>query len=129
MFKSMLTGLNRLHSGDYVYRDIRLPNFVYVPNNEQFSYVLIDFEHGGVHNEKVSGELLRGYNNETLSRDSRYTKHSDIHQFGKLLKSFSNIIASDEGKDFMIKLKGKKFGASKTLKHNWLNNYKRLTSH
>ncbi|RIA94643.1 hypothetical protein C1645_817693 [Glomus cerebriforme] len=69
-YEGLIQRLDHLHNGDYVHRDIRLSNIVYVPDyNEPFRYVLIDFEHGGFHNEKVPGGLLlRGWVMQPLAR-------------------------------------------------------------
>jgi serine/threonine protein kinase len=42
MARSVLTGLTWLHQGGYVHRDIRLPNILYLPDANDFKYILID---------------------------------------------------------------------------------------
>lgn len=46
MTKDLLKGLLRLHSKNFVHRDIRMPNILRV-SDTRCTYALIDFEHGG----------------------------------------------------------------------------------
>ncbi|RIB06855.1 hypothetical protein C2G38_2046463 [Gigaspora rosea] len=116
MTKNVLVGLECLHEGGFVHRDIRMSNILYVNS----SYVLIDFEHGGKSGNKIT-EWLKNWDGGTLDR-KKYTKMSDIYQLGKLLEEFLIIIKSDDGKDFVAKLKKKDMDASEALKRPWLIN-------
>ncbi|RIB22181.1 hypothetical protein C2G38_2174613 [Gigaspora rosea] len=121
MAKCVLTGLARLHEGGFVHRDIRLPNILYIPGScENFKYVLIDFEHGGFNKQKP-GELLRGWDENTLTNVGCYTSTSDMYQFRKLLEGYSNLMTTDDGKDFTNRLKSKCMTAVMALKHKWIN--------
>ncbi|CAG8801651.1 23339_t:CDS:2, partial [Dentiscutata erythropus] len=122
MTKHVLVGLECLHKGGFVHRDIKLSNILYVifDNPANSSYVLIDFEHGGKSGEKMT-ELLKCWDDGTLDR-KKYTKMSDIYQLGKLLEEFLIMIKSEEGRDFIVKLKRKEMDASEALKHPWLIN-------
>jgi hypothetical protein len=126
MTKDLVHGLARLHSAGYLHRDIRSPNILYDPVAKQ--YILIDFEHGG----KVgNGEEVQIYGDDvplaawdsgTLD-DGLYTAMSEMYQLGKLLREkFGHLILSDQGKDFVKKLKGKKMTAEEALKHEWICN-------
>ncbi|CAG8789577.1 22414_t:CDS:2, partial [Gigaspora rosea] len=122
MTKNILVGLECLHEGGFVHRDIRMSNILYVTsdNPANSSYVLIDFEHGGKSGDKIT-EWLKNWDDGTLDR-KKYTKMSDIYQFGKLLEEFFIIIKSDDGRGFVAKLKKKDMDASEALKHPWLIN-------
>ncbi|KAF0474822.1 crinkler family protein [Gigaspora margarita] len=67
MSQSVLTGLNWLHKGGYVHRDIRLPNLLFIPGDEDFKYVLNDFEHANV-DGLVTTERLKDWDNKTLTK-------------------------------------------------------------
>ncbi|CAG8648267.1 20480_t:CDS:2, partial [Gigaspora rosea] len=121
MAKCVLIGLARLHEGSFVHRDIRLPNILYIPGScENSKYVLIDFEHGGFNKQKP-GELLRGWDENTLTNAGCYTSTSDMYQFGKLLEGYSNLMTTDYGNDFTNRLKSKCMTAVMALKHKWIN--------
>ncbi|KAF0453080.1 crinkler family protein [Gigaspora margarita] len=122
MAKSVLTGLARLHGGNFVHRDIKLSNILYIPGScENFKYFLIDFEHGGFNKQKP-GELLTGWDENTLTNAGCYTSTSDMYQFGKLLERYNNLMTTDDGKDFTNRLKSKCMTAAMALKHKWINN-------
>ncbi|GES88402.1 hypothetical protein RCL_jg5311.t1 [Rhizophagus clarus] len=121
MMKCILTGLARLHQGNFVHRDIRLPNVVYVPESpDKFNYVLIDFEHG-FYNRRACNEKLSGYDDNTLTTAGYYTTTSDMYQLGKMLEALSSRISSDQGRGFVEELKSKKLTAELALKHSWIN--------
>ena len=68
MTKCVLTGLARLHAGKFIHRDIWIPNIMFVPEpHDNFRYVLIDFEHGGIYKQKP-GENLNGWDANTLTK-------------------------------------------------------------
>ena len=53
--------------GNFVHRDIRLPNILYIPgSSEGTRYVLIDFEHG----------LMKNWDGNTLTTKGYYTYSS-----------------------------------------------------
>ncbi|KAG9295282.1 hypothetical protein G9A89_021213 [Geosiphon pyriformis] len=119
MTRSLLTGLKTLHEKDFVHRDIRSSNIIYDSNNSQgYEYVLIDFEHGGKINEKFDS-LLTNWDEGTLDENNLYTTLSDMYQLGKLLERL-NTVSSDDGKDFISKLKKKMLGADAALQHPWI---------
>ncbi|KAG9285596.1 hypothetical protein G9A89_009236 [Geosiphon pyriformis] len=116
---SLLTGLKRLHQKDYVHRDICLSNIIYDSNNSQgYEYVLIDFEHGGKINEKFD-ILLINWDDGTLDKNNLYTTLSDMYQLGKLLEEL-NTVFSNDGQDFISKLKKKMLEADAALQHPWI---------
>jgi hypothetical protein len=120
MMKCILTGLVRLHKGNFVHRDIRLPNVVYVPESpDKFNYVLIDFEHG-FSNRRACNERLSGWDDNTLTSDGYYTISSEMYQLEKMLEACSSRI-SNQGKDFVKELKSKNLTAESALKHSWIN--------
>ncbi|CAG8522299.1 29647_t:CDS:2 [Gigaspora margarita] len=122
MAKCVLTGLARLHGGNFVHRDIKLPNILYIPDScENFKYFLIYFVHGGFNKQKP-GELLTGWDENTLTNAGCYTSTSDMYQFGKLLERYNNLMTTDDGKDFTNRLKSKCMTAAMALKHKWINN-------
>ncbi|KAG9285579.1 hypothetical protein G9A89_008556, partial [Geosiphon pyriformis] len=119
MTRSLLTGLKTLHEKDFVHRDIRSSNIIYDSNNSQgYEYVLIDFEHGGKINEKFDS-LLTDWDDGTCDENNTYTTLSDMYQLGKLLERL-NTVSSDDGKDFISKLKKKMLGADAALQHPWI---------
>jgi len=122
MVRSLLVGLDCLHSGNYVHRDIQEPNVLFVPENPAGSkYVLIDFEHGGKANEEMN-ERLSDWDHRTLS-NNQYTTLSDIYQLGKLIERLMmrfQMSISDNGKTFVKKLKEKKMNATQALQHAWI---------
>ncbi|KAG9287079.1 hypothetical protein G9A89_023044 [Geosiphon pyriformis] len=119
MTRSLLTGLKTLHEKDFVHRDIRSSNIIYDLNNSQgYEYVLIDFEHGGKINEKFDS-LLTDWDDGTCDENNTYTTLSDMYQLGKLLERL-NTVSSDDGKDFISKLKKKMLGADAALQHPWI---------
>ncbi|KAG9286188.1 hypothetical protein G9A89_014174 [Geosiphon pyriformis] len=95
---NLLTGLKRLHQCGYVHRDIRLSNIVYDSNNPKgYENVLID----------------------SSMENNTYTTLSDIYQLGKLLEGL-NTVFSNDGQDFISKLKKKMLEADAALKHPWI---------
>ena len=129
MTKDVVSGLDWLHHADYLHRDIRHPNILYDPVIKQ--YILIDFEHGAkAKAEAGNGEIeiygdnapLAAWDDGTLD-DGLYTAMSEMYQLGKLLnEEFGYLIFSDQGKDFVKKLKEKKMIAEEALKHEWICN-------
>nr|CAG8490445.1 3960_t:CDS:2 [Entrophospora candida] len=116
---SLLTGLKRLHQCGYVHRDIRLSNIVYDSNNSKgYEYVLIDFEYGGKANEKFD-ILLTDWDDGTCDEDNVYTTLSDMYQLGRLLEGL-NMMFSNDGQDFINKLKKKVLEADAALQHPWI---------
>ncbi|RIB16588.1 hypothetical protein C2G38_2189559 [Gigaspora rosea] len=121
MAKCMLAGLVRLHDGNFVHRDIRLPNILHIPgSSEGTRYVLIDFEHGGRNKQKPGG-LMKNWDGNTLTSAGYYTYLSDMYQLGKLIESYGNLI-TDNGNDFVNQLKSKNMAAMEALKHPWIDN-------
>ncbi|POG62548.1 hypothetical protein GLOIN_2v1810596 [Rhizophagus irregularis DAOM 181602=DAOM 197198] len=121
MTKCVLTGLARLHAGRYVHRDIRIPNIVFVPeHHDNFRYVLIDFEHGGMNKQKP-GENLNGWDANTLTKSGHYVYLSEMYQLGKMLEKYNDLMTAG-GKDFVNQLKSKNLTAEEALKHTWINN-------
>ncbi|CAB4397779.1 unnamed protein product [Rhizophagus irregularis] len=121
MIKCIFTGLARLHQGNFIHCDIRLPNVVYIPESpNKFNYVLINFEHG-FYNRRTCNEKLSGYNDNTLTTAGCYTTTSEMYQLGKMLEALSSRISSNQGKGFVEKLKSKKLIAKLALKHSWIN--------
>ncbi|KAG9297240.1 hypothetical protein G9A89_015491 [Geosiphon pyriformis] len=119
MTRSLLTGLKTLHQKDYVHRDIRSSNIIYDSNNSQgYEYVLIDFEHGGKINEKFDS-LLTDWDDGTCDENNIYTTLSDMYQLGKLLERL-NTVFSNDGQDFISKLKKKMLEANVALQHPWI---------
>ncbi|CAG8551218.1 3686_t:CDS:2 [Racocetra fulgida] len=101
MSQSVLTGLNWLHKGGYIYCDIRLPNILFIPGDADCKYVLIDFKHAnvdGLHNE--------------------YKKKSDLYQFGKMLRDL-NMVNSEAGKKFLDGLRDKSINIKNVLRYEW----------
>jgi serine/threonine protein kinase len=116
MTKDLVSGLARLHSGDYLHRDIRSPNTLYDPATAR--YFFIDFEHGG--REGVVDEpWLREWDEGTLD-DGRYTKMSEMYQLGKVLRKEYSLTLSEHGKIFVAALEGKKVTAQEALQHQWI---------
>jgi len=119
MTRSLLTGLAWLHQCGYVHRDVRLPNIVYDPGNRKgYEYVLIDFEHGGHVNETFD-TLLTQWDLGTLDQTNTYTTLSEMYQLGKLLEEL-NTMTSDEGRDFVRRLRDKRMEADAALRHRWI---------
>jgi len=118
----ILMGLKRLHEGGYVHHDIRIPNIIYVPNNDCSPFVLIDFEDGDYSGKSVEKDL-KDWDEGTLENDRVYTEQSDLYQFGKLLEKFDDLL-SNEGKDFVTLLKGKQMMAENALRHPWIEKNK-----
>ena len=123
MTKDLVSGLAWLHRGQFLHRDIRLPNIVYDRTNRQ--YVLIDFEHGdrqpAPRNEKklTQCDFLKEWDHETLDGDT-YTSTSDMRQLRKLLRQeFGGIILSDHGRDFVARLGA--MTAEESLQHEWIH--------
>ncbi|TDL14322.1 hypothetical protein BD410DRAFT_797247 [Rickenella mellea] len=130
MVKDLVTGLDWLHKGGYLHRDIRNQNVVYDRALKQ--YVLIDFEHSGKQEGRRSqrrnpaatsfdGEdWLRDWDYGTLD-DGVYTKASDMYQLGRFLHDwFRRMIDSEDGKAFVARLTGKKMTAEEALLHEWI---------
>jgi len=122
MTRDLVLGLNRLHSGDYLHRDIRYPNVLYNPAARQ--YFLIDFEHGAREGTTLTdddGSWLKEWDEGTLD-NGKYNKMSDLYQLGKLLwKNFQHMITSQNGKKFLALLDGKKMRAHKLLEQQWVS--------
>ncbi|TDL19524.1 hypothetical protein BD410DRAFT_438002 [Rickenella mellea] len=131
MAKDLVTGLDWLHKGGYLHRDIRNQNIVYDQVLKQ--YALIDFEHGGKHEGRRSqrrnpaatsfdreNDWLRDWDYGTLD-DGIYNMASDMYQFGRFLHDwFRRMIDSEDGKDFVARLTGKKMTAKEALIHEWI---------
>jgi hypothetical protein len=116
MAHSVLTGLAWLHENDYVHCDIRLPNIVFVPD-EEYKYILIDFENSNSSGFSPS-EFLKDWDNRTLNKKYKYTSQSDLYQFGKMLRNH-NIVNSKVGKEFLDSLIDKKIKSITVLNHRW----------
>jgi hypothetical protein len=117
MARDILTGLKRLHDGNFLHHDIRTPNIVYDPKQGQ--YVLIDFEHGAKSSNKTwSLPLLKGWDEKTLV-NSVYTNKSEIYQLGKVLDDMGCEL-SEQGRMFVGQLKNEKITANAALDHVFL---------
>ncbi|CAG8784262.1 29762_t:CDS:2, partial [Gigaspora margarita] len=92
MSQSVLTGLNWLHKGGYVHRDIRLPNLLFIPGDEDCKYVLNDFEHANV-DGLVTTERLKDWDNKTLTKLQ--------HNLICINLERSYIVNSEAGKKFL----------------------------
>ena len=125
MVKDLVTGLEWLHSENYLHRDIRFPNVVY--DRAKKEYVLIDFEHGGRSPTRKSRKhvvddstWLKGWESGTLD-GKIYNRSSEMYQLAKLLDDeFKGQICSEDGKDFIARLKGKSMTAKESLQHRWI---------
>jgi len=117
MTKDLLKGLLRLHQNSFFHRDIRMSNILRVSDNN-CTYSLIDFEHGGREATFGADEMLTGWDCNTLTGNNRYTSRSDIYQLGKLLLG-TNLVMSQNGRNFIDTLLAKKTGAGVALSHHW----------
>ncbi|RHZ81095.1 hypothetical protein Glove_123g107 [Diversispora epigaea] len=115
MSQSVLT---RLHKGGYVHRDIRLPNILFIHGVTNYKYVLIDFEHTNVGGLVVS-EWLKDWDDNTLTNKNKYTRQSDLYQFGKMLRNL-NVVNSEAGKKFLDGLGNKRIHINNILGHEWI---------
>ena len=120
MTKDLVSGLAWLHSGDYLHRDIRLPNILYDPATSQ--YFFIDFEHGGRESQEIidRGAWLKEWDEGTFV-GGRYTKMSEMYQLGRLLKNEFGGILLEHGNDFVAKLEAKEMTADEALQHQWIH--------
>ncbi|RHZ81103.1 hypothetical protein Glove_123g109 [Diversispora epigaea] len=100
MSQSVLTGLSRL------------PNILFI-HGVTNKYVLIDFEHANVDGLVVS-ERLKDWNDNTLTNKNKYTKQSDLYQFGKMLRNL-NVVNSEAGKKFLDGLGNKRIHIDNVL--------------
>ncbi|RIB09447.1 hypothetical protein C2G38_2108613 [Gigaspora rosea] len=117
MSQNVLTGLNWLHKGGYVHRDIRLPNILFIPGDADCKYVLIDFEHANV-DGLVTSERLKDWDNKTLTEHNEYTTQSDLYQFGKMLRDL-DMVNSEAGRKFLDGLRDKSINIQNVLHHEW----------
>jgi hypothetical protein len=114
MARDILTGLRRLHNGNFLHCNIWTPNIVYDP--QQCQYVLINFEHRAKSSNKTwSLPLLRGWDEKTLV-NGVYTDESEIYQLGKVLDDMGCKL-SEQGRMFVGQLKNKKITANAALDH------------
>ncbi|CAG8772958.1 12171_t:CDS:1, partial [Ambispora leptoticha] len=117
MSQSVLTGLNWLHKGGYIYCDIRLPNILFIPGDADCKYVLIDFKHANV-DGLVTFKRLKDWDNKTLTEHNEYKKKSDLYQFGKMLRDL-NMVNSEAGKKFLDGLRDKSINIKNVLRYEW----------
>ncbi|KAG9287181.1 hypothetical protein G9A89_001589 [Geosiphon pyriformis] len=101
---------------DFVTCDLKVGDRVYDWNS---SVLQKDHAaHGGKINEKFDS-LLTDWDDGTCDENNTYTTLSDMYQLGKLLERL-NTVSSDDGKDFISKLKKKMLGADAALQHPWI---------
>ena len=85
--RGLLTGLAVLHGKNFVHRDVRAENLVWVDDASWNRVVLIDLDAACQENiSKPAGFTPQSWDENTLNMDGRYDKMSDVHKAGKLLK-------------------------------------------
>ncbi|CAI2175856.1 6155_t:CDS:2, partial [Funneliformis geosporum] len=104
--EDILHGLHELHIKGYIHRDIRWEN------------VLRVLDHSVNGNEiKISSS----WDHKTLE-NGKYTKASDMYEFGKLLNA-RNLVESSTGRQFLKKLEehhATRMSAIQALQHSWI---------
>jgi len=63
--------------------------------------------------------LLTQWDLGTLDQTNTYTTLSEMYQLGKLLEEL-NTMTSDEGRDFVRRLRDKRMEADAALRHRWI---------
>ena len=83
--------------------------------------MVIDLETAAKADQVLPSDFrLLDWSDDTLDKKSRFTKESDMHQIGVALRSCGVAGLSEEAKNFMDMLKGKRLDAACALQHVWL---------
>ena len=83
--------------------------------------MVIDLETAALADQMPPPEYrLVSWDAHTLDDQGRYTKGSDMHQIGTMLRSCSTARLSSGAADFIAALEAKRLDAQGALQHSWL---------
>lgn len=119
--RAVCMAVKLLHAQGIVHRDLRKENLVRLGPK---SWMLIDYELAARDGKFVHNQP-KGWDKDTLDREQRYTKESDMHQMGLLLKGMLQEAGVACGPDtpahrFAQDLVQKQLTAQQALEHSWL---------
>ncbi len=121
--RGLLTCLAVLHGKNFVHRDVRAENLVWVDDASWNRVVLIDLDAACQENiSKPEGFTPQSWNDNMLNSHGCYDKMSDIYSAGKLLKSLAEKQQwSALATQFCDELIGKQLTASEALAREYLS--------